>query len=319
MSYHLIEYLGSLAIRTLNLTHGYYGGVRVVPCVCVKYSVLMFSSSHRLPKTRQPDRYVLRYIFSTCNLNNVYKTRQGTEFSPFMLEPPHPIPTGKSIDNLLERNINDGLAREEEGVGDTEGLRLDYEDGLQFTSQSRKMSISSLSDCLSDMSLDPETPPCPTSSPPPSSPPSLHTPLGPDFSVSRSASLLPPPVSSHMSKSTSSLTRSIEDERRRKKSHQRQHAKKQTRACAAKKLTGPPLELRIHPATAAIIHAAPVIKTRFDAHTLPATHGAFTGIRQPVVRKKVFTLTEILAKGFDLHQWDGQYVPVITHIHALLN
>lgn len=90
---------------------------------------------------------------------------------------------------------------------------------------------------------------------------------------------------------------------------QRQHKKKRARASAAKQLQGPPPEYHIHPATATILNAAPIIKTGFNARDLPATHGAFTGVRQQVVRKTAFSLPEILRKGFELRQWDGRYAP----------
>lgn len=220
------------------------------------------------------------------------------------------------------RNIKSGLARGEEGIGDTEGLNLQYEDFAQSLPHSRHSSISSLSDCLSDMSFNPVIPPASSSSARSPLPAQYDTFTNVSSPLPLLASPLPSPLPAEttlsLSPSQSMLAttlkpapnRTIEDNRRRKNTRQRQHKKKRARASAAKELTGPPPEYRAHPAGAAIISAAPVIKTELDAQKLPASHGAFTGRRQPVVRKKAFDLSEILQKGFDLHEWDGWYALV---------
>lgn len=102
-------------------------------------------------------------------------------------------------------------------------------------------------------------------------------------------------------------------DRSAKKFHQWQGSQKRRRlkrikAAKSTSLNGPAASYRIKSSMIAAYGAPQTSTTSFDAANLPSARGAFVGIQQRVVRKKPFTLQELMDKGFELRKWDGRYM-----------
>lgn len=83
---------------------------------------------------------------------------------------------------------------------------------------------------------------------------------------------------------------------------------KRTKASKSPSLSGPAASYRIKTSMKATYRTPQTSNTSFDAVDMPSARGAFVGIRQRVVRKRPFTLDELMSKGFQRRRWDGRYV-----------
>lgn len=249
-----------------------------------------------------------------------------------------PIRANIYLDSLVERARREEIFREVQGVGDNKGVSLSYGSPCISPARSRSSSVSSLSDCLSDMSverervveavsqpylisddLDASFVPPESSSPIPSSPVSYQSSLARRSlsPMSRSVSPIPLPSrpASAMSGPTSPVPglpsaaktagHSVERARARKQARKRRHQKAIKRAEHTLQPSSP-IQYRVRSSTS-IKYSKPIaIKSLFSIQKMPTTHGSFTGLRQKVVRKRPFQVDELMTKGFELRKWDGR-------------